>query len=143
MDRSIKLCEKKNSEFYLYFISLIESIFFPIPTDVFLFPYILAKKKNYIKIAISITIFSVLGGIIAYFLGYFLWNIISPTLSEYYPGFIFKLNNFTNQYLEVGNYFDYNWRVFSISLQNNLSWFWNNWNQYLYFYFFLFCFKIL
>ena len=102
MYRSIKLCEKKNSEFYLYFISLIESIFFPIPTDIFLFPYILAKKKNYIKIAISITIFSVLGGIIAYFLGYFLWNIISPTLSEYYPGFIFKLNNFTNQYLEVG-----------------------------------------
>ena len=102
MYRSIKLCEKKNSEFYLYFISFIESIFFPIPTDIFLFPYILAKKKNYIKIAISITIFSVLGGIIAYYLGYFLWNIISPTLSEYYPGFIFKLNNFTNQYLEVG-----------------------------------------
>ena len=102
MVHSIKLCEKKNSEPFLYFISLIESIFFPIPTDIFLFPYILAKKKNYIKIAISITIFSVLGGIIAYFLGYFLWNIISPTLSEYYPGFIFKLNNFTNQYLEVG-----------------------------------------
>ena len=102
MNRSIKLCEKKNSEFYLYFISFIESIFFPIPTDVFLFPYILAKKKNYLKIAINITIFSVLGGVIAYFLGYFLWNIISLTLSEYYPGFIFKLNNFTNQYLEVG-----------------------------------------
>ena len=102
MNRSIQLCSKKNSEPYLYFISLIESIFFPIPTDIFLFPYILAKKKNYIKIAISITIFSVLGGVIAYFLGYFLWNIISPTLSEYYPGFIFKLNNFTNQYLEVG-----------------------------------------
>jgi len=102
MNRSIQLCSKKNSEPFLYFISLIESIFFPIPTDIFLFPYILAKKKNYIKIAISITIFSVLGGVIAYFLGYFLWNIISPTLSEYYPGFIFKLNNFTNQYLEVG-----------------------------------------
>ena len=102
MDHSIRLCGKKNSEFYLYLISLIESIFFPIPTDIFLFPYILAKKKNYIKISINITIFSVVGGVIAYFLGYFLWNIISPTLSEYYPGFIFKLNNFTNQYLEVG-----------------------------------------
>ena len=102
MNRSVKLCEKKNSEFYLYFISFIESIFFPIPTDVFLFPYILAKKKNYLKIAINITIFSVLGGVIAYFLGYFLWNIISPTLFEYHPGFIFKLNNFTNQYLEFG-----------------------------------------
>ena len=102
MNSSIKLCEKKNSEFYLYFISFIESIFFPIPTDVFLFPYILAKKKNYLKIAINITIFSVLGGVIAYFLGYFLWTIISPTLFEYYPGFIFKLNNFTNQYLKVG-----------------------------------------
>ena len=102
MDHSIRLCGKKNSEFYLYLISLIESIFVPILTDIFLFPYILAKKKNYIKISINITIFSVVGGVIAYFLGYFLWNIISPTLSEYYTGFIFKLNNFTNQYLEVG-----------------------------------------
>jgi membrane protein YqaA with SNARE-associated domain len=29
-------------------------------------------KKNYLKIAINITIFSVLGGMIAYCLGYFL-----------------------------------------------------------------------
>ena len=54
----------------------------------------LNMAENYIKIAINITIFSVLGGVIAYFLGYFLWNIISPTLSEYYPGFIFKLSPF-------------------------------------------------
>ncbi len=102
MNRSIKLCEKKNSEFYLYFISFIESIFFPIPTDVFLFPYVLAKKDKYLKITVYVTIFSVLGGVIAYFLGYFLWNVISPTISEYYPAFISKLDTFNNQFVEIG-----------------------------------------
>tara|TARA_Y100000991_G_C21844662_1_gene293903 strand:- start:7 stop:588 length:582 start_codon:yes stop_codon:yes gene_type:complete len=102
MSRSIQLCSKKNSEPYIYLISFIESIFFPIPTDIFLFPYILAKKEKYLEITIYVTIFSVLGGVLAYFLGYFLWNIISPIVSEYHPDFISKLNNFNNQFVEIG-----------------------------------------
>ena len=102
MSRSIQLCSKKNSEPYIYLISFIESIFFPIPTDIFLFPYILAKKEKYLEITIYVTIFSVLGGVLAYFLGHFLWNIISPIVSEYHPDFISKLNNFNNQFVEIG-----------------------------------------
>ena len=102
MSHSIQLCSRKNSESYICLISFIESIFFPIPTDIFLFPYILAKKEKYLKITIYVTFFSVLGGVFAYFLGYFLWNIISPILSQYYPAFIFKLENFNNQFIEVG-----------------------------------------
>ena len=102
MNHSIELCSRENSASYIYLISFIESIFFPIPTDIFLFPYILAKKNKYLKITIYVTIFSVLGGVFAYFLGYFLWNLISPILSEYYPAFIFKLNSFNNQFIEIG-----------------------------------------
>ena len=102
MSHSIKLCSRKNSESYICLISFIESIFFPIPTDIFLFPYILAKKEKYLKITIYVTLFSVLGGVFAYFLGNFLWNLISPILSEYYPTFILKLNSFNSQFIQIG-----------------------------------------
>ena len=68
----------------------------------FLFPYILAKKEKYLKITIYVTLFSVLGGVFSYFLGYFLWNLISPILSEYYPTFILKLNSFNSQFIQIG-----------------------------------------
>lgn len=102
MSQSIQLCLKKNSKYYLCLVSFIESIFFPIPTDIFLFPYILAKKENYLKITLYVTFFSVLGGIFAYYLGFFLWNIISPTILEYYPAFMLKLESFNNQFLDIG-----------------------------------------
>ena len=102
MSQSIQLCLKKNSKYYLCLVSFIESIFFPIPTDIFLFPYILAKKEKYLKITLYVTFFSVLGGIFAYYLGFFLWNIISPTILEYYPAFMLKLESFNNQFLEIG-----------------------------------------
>ena len=102
MSQSIQLCLKKNSKYYLCLVSFFESIFFPIPTDIFLFPYILAKKEKYLKITLYVTFFSVLGGIFAYYLGFFLWNIISPTILEYYPAFMLKLESFNNQFLDIG-----------------------------------------
>ena len=102
MSQSIQLCLKKNSKYYLCLVSFFESIFFPIPTDIFLFPYILAKKEKYLKITLYVTFFSVLGGIFAYYLGFFLWNIISPTILEYYPAFMLKLESFNNQFLNIG-----------------------------------------
>ena len=102
MSQSIQLCLKKNSKYYLCLVSFIESIFFPIPTNIFLFPYILAKKEKYLKITLYVTFFSVLGGIFAYYLGFFLWNIISPTILDYYPAFMLKLESFNNQFLEIG-----------------------------------------
>ena len=102
MSLSIQLCSRKNSENYICLISFIESIFFPIPTDIFLFPYILAKKEKYLKITYYVTFFSVLGGVFAYYLGFFLWNIISPTISEFYPSFIMKLESFNNQFVDIG-----------------------------------------
>ena len=101
-DRSIIFFSQKNSRIYIYFISFIESIFFPIPTDIFLIPYVLAKKNEYLKIAINITAFSVLGGLFAYYIGFFIWNKISPLLTEIYPLFIFKLDQFNEQFYEVG-----------------------------------------
>ena len=101
-DRSINFFSQKKSKIYIYLISFIESIFFPIPTDIFLIPYVLAKRKEYLKISIFVTVFSVLGGLFAYYIGFFIWNKISPLLTEIYPIFIFKLNQFNEQFYEVG-----------------------------------------
>jgi len=100
--RSIDFFSQKNSRIYIYLISFIESIFFPIPTDIFLIPYVLAKKNEYLKISIYVTFFSVLGGLFSYYIGFFIWNEISPFLTEIYPIFIFKLNNFNEKFYEVG-----------------------------------------
>ena len=101
-DRSINFFSQKKSKIYIYLISFIESIFFPIPTDIFLIPYVLAKRKEYLKISIYVTVFSVLGGLFAYYIGFFIWNKISPLLTEIYPIFIFKLNQFNEKFYEVG-----------------------------------------
>lgn len=102
MDFSLDFCSKKNSNIYLHLISFVESIFFPLPTDIFLFPYVLANKKKYLKITVYVTFFSVLGGVVAYYIGYFIWNEIYPFLMEVYPKFISKINDFNNQFAELG-----------------------------------------
>ena len=40
--------KKKESKWILYFISFIESIIFPIPTDPFLVPFIISEKKIFL-----------------------------------------------------------------------------------------------
>ena len=55
----------------LGFISLIESIIFPIPVDPFLAGLTLAVPKKALKFALFCTIGSVIGGVIGWMLGYF------------------------------------------------------------------------
>ena len=94
---------KKTSKLYIYFLSFIESIFFPLPTDIFLFPYVPTNKKSYLRIAIYVTIFSVLGGTVAYYIGFFIWNKnLTKCCSNIYPSFVLKLNTFNDKFYEIG-----------------------------------------
>ncbi len=56
----------------LGFLSLMESIIFPIPVDPFLAGLILAAPKKTPKFALFCTIGSVIGGVIGWMLGYFI-----------------------------------------------------------------------
>ena len=56
----------KSARFFLSFVCIIESIFFPIPPDVMIIPMTLAKKKEWLQIATIATASSVVGGIIGY-----------------------------------------------------------------------------
>ena len=79
----LKLAGHKSSKFYLAIVSFIESSFFPIPPDVMIVPMVIAKKKNYIKIFLIASIFSVLGGVFGYFLGSFFYDL-SFSVIEFY-----------------------------------------------------------
>ena len=67
----------------LAFEAFIESSFFPIPPDVMIVPMVVSKKKEFIQIALIATIFSVLGALFGYYIGYSL-NEIATKIFELY-----------------------------------------------------------
>ena len=96
-----KFVKKKESKWILYFISFLESIIFPIPTDPFLIPFIITEKK-FLRLAIITTLFSVLGGIIAYSLGSYLWESLEPFVEIYFNGIFNSVNEFEKNFLNLG-----------------------------------------
>ncbi len=93
-NKCLNLAAHKSSKYYLAIVSFIESSFFPIPPDVMVIPMIIAKRKDFIKIFLITTIFSVLGGILGYFIGLFFFDIGIQIMSFY--GYEDKLNNLKN-----------------------------------------------
>ena len=82
-NKSLELASNKRSNFYLAVVSFIESSFFPIPPDVMVVPMVLAKKEKYLRIFLIATVFSVLGGIFGYLIGY-LFIDLAMYLIEFY-----------------------------------------------------------
>jgi len=68
----------------LYFISFTESAFFPIPVDVFMIPFIVSRPKQWKKIALWVTVTSILGGILGYYIGFALFETIGSKIIEHY-----------------------------------------------------------
>ena len=89
--KSLKLAAHKSSKTFLAFVSFIESSFFPIPPDVMIVPMVIAKKNDYLKIFLIATIFSTLGGILGYFIGFYFLEI-AMSVVEFY-GYEEKLFN--------------------------------------------------
>ena len=82
--KSIKLAGHKKSKFFLGFISFIESFIFPIPPDVIIIPMTIARRQEWIKIALIATIGSVIGACFGYFIGYVFFNEIGIKIFEFY-----------------------------------------------------------
>ncbi len=89
--KCLELAAHKSSNFYLGLVSFIESSFFPIPPDAMIIPMVISKKKEYIKIFLIASIFSVLGGIFGYLIGY-LFLDLAMYLIEFY-GYQDKVEN--------------------------------------------------
>ena len=83
-DKCVYWAGKKYAKPFLAFESFIESSFFPIPPDVMIIPMVVAKKKEFIRIALVATIFSVLGALFGYMIGYIFFNEIGVKIFELY-----------------------------------------------------------
>ena len=70
------------AERYLAALSFSESSFFPVPVDVMLAPMVLATREHWVRLATIATVFSVLGGIGGYAIGWGLFEMIEPWLRE-------------------------------------------------------------
>ncbi len=82
--------------------AFIESSFFPIPPDVMIIPMVISKRKEFIRIALIATIFSVLGALFGYYIGYS-FNEIATKIFEFY-GYEYS-DNFKESFSSGGGFF--------------------------------------
>ena len=101
--KCLDLASHKSSKYYLAIVSFIESSFFPIPPDVMVIPMVISKKSDFIKIFLITTIFSVLGGILGYFIGVFFFDLGMQIMSFY--GYEEKLTNLKNSLINSDSFY--------------------------------------
>jgi membrane protein YqaA with SNARE-associated domain len=75
-DWVIHFADTKYGSTALFCLSFAESSFFPVPPDVLLAPLALGAPKKWLRFALACSIASVLGGILGYCIGMFLWSMI-------------------------------------------------------------------
>ena len=101
--KCLNLASHKSSKYYLAFVSFIESSFFPIPPDVMVIPMVIAKKTDFYKIFLIATIFSVLGGILGYFIGAFFFDLGAQVMTFY--GYENKLINVKSNLIQSEGFY--------------------------------------
>lgn len=90
--------EHRHAPKYLATVSFAEASFFPIPVAVMLLPMCFAKPNRAYKFAALTLIFSVLGGIAGYLLGWGAYGLIEPLIQ----GHIAQLENAKVWFSEYG-----------------------------------------
>ena len=82
--------------------AFIESSFFPIPPDVMIIPMVISKRNEFIRIALIATIFSVLGALFGYYIGFSL-NEVTTKIFEFY-GYEYS-DSFKEKFTTGGGFF--------------------------------------
>ena len=82
-------------------VSFIESSVFPIPPDVMLIPMVLAERARAWAYAAICTLSSVLGGILGYAIGFFLFEVAGRPILDFY-GYADAFASFASRYNEWG-----------------------------------------
>ncbi len=81
-ERVLRWSRHPYAERYLALMSFAESSFFPVPVDVMLAPMCLADRRRAWRFAINATVFSVIGGLAGYAIGYLMFEAIEPWLES-------------------------------------------------------------
>jgi membrane protein YqaA with SNARE-associated domain len=80
----MRLAAGKRAEPALYTVSFTESSFFPIPPDVMLAPMCFARPERWVRYATGCTIFSVLGALLGYAIGFFLFEAVGSAIISFF-----------------------------------------------------------
>ncbi|MGR9045500.1 MAG: YqaA family protein [Gammaproteobacteria bacterium] len=89
-DKALLWSKHRHALKYLCALSFAESSFFPVPPDVMLAPMSLAQPTKALNFAVWTTLASVLGGILGYGIGFFMFDTIEPWLqtTHYWPSYL-------------------------------------------------------
>ena len=101
--KCLDLAAHKSCKYYLALVSFVESSFFPIPPDIMVIPMVISKKNDFFKIFLITTIFSVLGGILGYFIGAFFFELGMEIMNFY--GYEDKLTNLKNNLINSESFY--------------------------------------
>ena len=101
-DKCVTWAGYKYAKQILAIEAFIESSFFPIPPDVMIIPMVISKKNEFIRIALIATIFSVLGALFGYYIGYSL-NEVAIKIFEFY-GYEYS-DSFIEKFATGGGFF--------------------------------------
>ncbi len=71
-----------HAERYLAGVSMIEAIFFPIPTAFMVAPMVVARPERAVRIASIATLMSVAGAVIGYLLGFYAIALVEPLIES-------------------------------------------------------------
>ena len=72
----LELAERPQALLWLAMIACAEGFCFPIPPDVMLIPMVLARPQRFLSIAAVCALASVVGGLIGYSIGYFVYETV-------------------------------------------------------------------
>ncbi len=69
---------------WLALVSFIEEIFFPLPVDVMLVAYISVKNTRWFRAAMIASVFSALGAVVGYLIGYWFFDTVGHAIISFY-----------------------------------------------------------
>jgi membrane protein YqaA with SNARE-associated domain len=83
-DWTMSLAARRTAEVWLAVISFVESSFFLVPADVLMVPMAIARPERAYRYALIATVFSVLGGIAGWLIGFYAYEAVAKPILEFY-----------------------------------------------------------
>lgn len=83
-DWTMRMAADKRAPWALAIVSFVESSFFPIPPDVMLVPMVLSRREKAWWYATIATVASVIGGVLGYAIGYYLYDAVGLPILKFY-----------------------------------------------------------
>lgn len=83
-DRVLRLAASRHAPAWLAAIAFAESSFFPLPPDLLLIPMALARPRLAFRYALICTVASVAGGVLGYWIGYEVFDVLARPLLRLY-----------------------------------------------------------